>query len=166
MRWWWQAGLAAALAATPVQAKSPKVGEPAPDFAVKLVNGQRLRLADLKGQVVVLNFWATWCGPCRTELPLLDGFYKAMKPYGLRVLAITTEDSVPEFRMKTSSPPSRWEPIHGIKGPYAPIDDGVPTSFIIDRAGTLRYAKAGALTLDTLNAQLVPLLREPAPSGH
>lgn len=164
MRDWWRAGVVAALAIAPVEARTPKVGAPAPDFAVKLVSGERLRLADLKGQVVVLNFWATWCVPCRAELPLLDGYYKAMKPYGLRVLAVTTEDSVPEFRMKNLFAALTVEPIHGIKGPYAPIDDGVPTSFIIDRAGTLRYAKAGALTLDTLNAELIPLLREPAPS--
>lgn len=162
---WWQAGLVAALIVVPVQAKSPKVGEPAPDFAVKLVSGDRLRLADLKGQVVVLNFWATWCGPCRKELPLLDAFYKAMKPNGLRVLAVTTEDSVPEFRMKKLFAALTVEPIHGIKGPYGPIDDGVPTSFVIDRQGRLRYAKAGALTLDTLNGEIIPLLNEPAPSA-
>lgn len=147
------------------EAKEPKVGEPAPDFTVTLRTGEKLRLADLRGQVVVLNFWATWCVPCRTELPLLDAYYRRMKPHGLRVLAITTEGSVPAFKMKALFAAMTIEPIRGIGGPYRPIGDAVPTNFIIDRAGRVRYAKASAFTLDELNAQLVPLLREPPPTS-
>lgn len=145
-------------------AKVPKVGQPAPDFTITLRTGERLHLADLKGQVVVLNFWATWCVPCRKELPLLDSYYKAMKPHGLRVLAITTEDSLSDAQLKPLFATLTIEPIRGVKGPYQPIDDGVPTSYIIDRAGRIRYAKPGALTLDVLNQELVPLLNEPPPA--
>ena len=151
--------------ATSAQAATPKVGAPAPDFTVTLRTGEKLHLADLKGQVVVLNFWATWCVPCRTELPVLDRYYQIMRPHGMRVLAITTEDSVPAYQLKKLFAAMTIEPIRGIKGPYEPINGGVPTSFIIDRTGRLRYARAGAFTLDTLNEQLVPLLNEPAPAS-
>jgi thiol-disulfide isomerase/thioredoxin len=78
---------------------------------------------------LILNFWATWCAPCKEELPLLDTYFRIDEKAGLRVLA-------------------------------------VPTNFIIDRNGVLRYAKAGALTLDDLNTLLVPLLREPEPQKN
>jgi peroxiredoxin len=141
-------------------AKRPQVGQPAPEFTVKLLSGEQLRLSDLKGQVVLLNFWATWCVPCRTELPDLDAFYRMTKRHGLRVLAITTEGSLPLYQLRKLFAVMAIDPIRAVKGPYSPIDGAVPTSFIIDRAGHLRYAKAGAFTLESLNAEIIPLLNE------
>ena len=147
--------------ATPALAKVPKVGEPAPDFQVKLMDGTKVSLADLKGQVVVLNFWATWCGPCRKELPLLDSYYRARRANGLRVFAITTEDSLPNYALKPLFAAMAITPIKGIKGPYDDMH-AVPTNYIFDRRGIIRYAKAAAFDLDALNRELVPLLKEPA----
>ncbi len=143
--------------------KRPVVGAPAPPAQIVLIDGTKINLADLHGQVVVLNFWATWCVPCRTELPLLDTYYRIQKPSGLRVFAVATEDSVPAFRMKSLFAALAIDPARRIKGPYTPIGDAVPTNYIIDRAGTVRYAKAGALTLEALNQELVPLLNERLP---
>lgn len=157
--------LALMTAATAAQAGTPKVGEVAPNFELTLVNGQKVSLADLRGEVVVLNFWATWCVPCRAELPALDAYYKVQKSHGLRVFAITTEGSIPEKKLHDLFSAMTIEPIHKLKGPYAYIDHAVPTNFVIDRAGKVRYAKAGAFDLDRLNAILVPLLNEPAPAG-
>jgi thiol-disulfide isomerase/thioredoxin len=157
------AALVLALAA-PALAKSPHVGQPAPDFTVKLMDGTRVSLADLKGQVVVLNFWATWCGPCKRELPLLDAYYRAQKSHGLRVFAITTEGSLPIFQLKGLFAAMAITPVKGIKGPYGDLN-AVPTNYVIDRAGVVRYAKAAAFDLDDLNRELVPLLKEPAPSA-
>ncbi|EIZ79983.1 putative thiol:disulfide interchange protein [Novosphingobium sp. Rr 2-17] len=159
---------AAALTALPtatVAAKNkPVVGELAPDFELTMVDGSKVTLSQLKGQVVVLNFWATWCVPCRAELPTLDAYYDAQKQHGLKVIAITTEGSVPVGQLKKLFAAMRMPSARGIKGGYGPIGGAVPTNFVIDRAGKLRYAKAGAFDLDDLNKLLVPLLQEPAPS--
>lgn len=154
--------VAAIALATPAIAGTPKVGAPAPPIELTLVDGQKVALADLKGQVVLLNFWATWCVPCRRELPLLDAYYRKMQPHGLRVFAITTEGSVPVARMKAlfavlAIPSARR--IHGMSD----VMPAVPTNYIIDRAGTVRYARAGALELDDLNREIVPLLNEAPP---
>jgi peroxiredoxin len=151
-----------AVVAAPAQASQPRVGQPAPDFTLTLVDGRKVTLADLRGQVVILNFWATWCGPCLQELPLLDGYYEQARKYGLRVFAVATEDSVPEFQLHKLFSKLHIDPVHRIRGPYG--DSGqVPTNFVIDRAGVVRHAAAGAFTLDALNELLIPLLKEPAP---
>lgn len=155
-----------ALMVTPAtaQAARPAVGQAAPNAQFVTIRGDQFDLASLRGKVVVINFWATWCGPCREELPLLDGYFRAQKDHGLVVLAATTEDSVPEFQMRKLFAAMAITPLHRLKGPYQPLA-GVPTNYVIDRAGVVRYAEAGAFTLDGLNALLVPLLREPAPAS-
>ncbi|MGN6277796.1 MAG: TlpA family protein disulfide reductase [Sphingomonas sp.] len=145
-------------------AAQPRVGQPAPDFTLKLVDGSTVRLDQLKGQVVVLNFWATWCVPCRTELPTLDTYYALQQKAGLRVFAITTEDSLPLYQLKKLFSVMHISAAKGIKGPYD-VMGGVPTNYVIGRDGVLRYAKSGAFDLDELNTILVPLLKEPAPAS-
>lgn len=157
-------GVALGLAAIAlVGAKSdPKVGEVAPPFELTLIDGSRVSSDQLRGQVVVLNFWATWCGPCKKELPLLDAYYEVQKAHGLKVFAIATEDSVPLYQLKKLFAIMHMPSARRIKGPYQ-VMAGVPTNYVIDRAGRVRYAKANAFDLDELNSLLVPLLNEPAP---
>lgn len=156
--------LLAVAAAASMGAAKPQVGELAPPLEMTMIDGSKVTLAQLRGQVVVLNFWATWCGPCKRELPLLDAYYAVQQQHGLRVFAVTTESSVPVSQLKKLFAVLRLTPLRSIKGKYAPINNSIPTNFIFDRVGRLRFAKAGALELDDLNRELVPLLKEPAPA--
>ena len=167
MRAWVFRGLLAlsmlGAAMAPVGAAAPRVGQPAPDFQLTMVDGSHVRLSELRGQVVVLNFWATGCVPCRTELPTLDAYFRIAERHGLKVFAATTEDSVPLSRLRGVFAAMRIGAVRYLRGPYAPINGAVPTNFVIDRAGRVRYAAAGAFDLDDLNRVLIPLLNEPAP---
>jgi len=154
----------ALIAAASLGAAKPMVGEPAPPLQMTMIDGTKVTLEELRGQVVVLNFWATWCGPCKRELPLLDAYYETQRQHGLRVFAITTEGSLPVSQLKKLFAALRLTPIRSLKGKYAPINNSIPTNFIIDRAGRLRFAAAGAFDLDDLNRELVPLLRERPPA--
>jgi thiol-disulfide isomerase/thioredoxin len=157
--------LAATLASSASAARL-RVGQPAPNVELVLSNGQKLHLADLRGQVVLLNYWATWCVPCRTELPLLNGYYVAAsaRHYPLRIFAVATEDSVPKYQLKQLFSVLSISPTDRIRGgPFANVD-GLPTNYVIDKAGVLRYAKAGAFEVDDLNRILIPLLNETASS--
>jgi thiol-disulfide isomerase/thioredoxin len=136
------------------------VGKPAPDFKVITLDGKELTLADFKGQVLILNFWATWCGPCKRELPLLDAYYKAQQKFGLRVLAVTTQDSLPLSQLQPLAAVLTIPMVRRFRGPYSD-PEAVPTNYVVDRQGVLRYAKAAAFSLDDLNSLLVPLLKEP-----
>ena len=152
----------AVLMAASAAPAAVKVGERAPDFELTLIDGSKVRGSDLRGQVVVLNFWATWCGPCKIELPLLDTYYRLRKGNGLRVFAVATEDSLPVYKLKPLFAAMAIPSARRIKGSFAAMG-ALPTNYIIDRAGVVRYAKPGAFDLDDLNGLLIPLLRDPAP---
>jgi cytochrome c biogenesis protein CcmG/thiol:disulfide interchange protein DsbE len=138
---------------------APQVDQPAPDFHVTTFDGEKLSLADFKGQVLVLNFWATWCGPCKKELPLLEGYYRARQQAGLKVLAVATEDSLTPFQLKPLAKELTIQMVKRFKGDYGEIKM-LPTNFVIDRHGILRYAESGGFTLERLNEVLTPLLAE------
>jgi peroxiredoxin len=162
MRFWRSAAVVAALVLASGAQGAPKLGQSAPDFTVTTFGGHTVKLADLKGNVIILNFWATWCGPCRRELPLLETFFKAYNQYGFQVLAVATEDSVPESKLRPIAARLTIPFVKRMYGPYHALE-GVPTNYIIDRSGKVVYAKAAAFDVDTLNDILIPLLKEPVP---
>jgi len=155
---------AAAMIAVPGSAKQPTVGQHAPAVELTLMDGSRTTLAAHRGEVVVLNFWATWCVPCRKELPLLDAYYRKLRDHGLRVYAVSTEGSVPNARLKPLFAAMAIPAVRRLRGMSDDMP-AVPTNYIIDRAGMVRYAQSGSLDLDDLNREMIPLLNEPAPAG-
>ena len=159
------AACAAAWAMVGSAHAAPKVGQPAPDFTVTTFSGRQVKLSELKGDVIILNFWATWCAPCRVELPLLEAYFKTYSKYGFQVLAVATEDSVPESKLKPLAAKMAIPFVKRMSGPYQDMK-AVPTNYIIDRSGKLVYAKAGSFDLESLNAIIVPLLNEPIPGAQ
>ena len=156
--------LCAAAISASAPARTPKVGQPAPPATITTYDGEKISLADLRGQVVVLNFWATWCVPCRAELPLLDAAAAQKRDKGLRIFAVATEDSVPPASLQKFAAALSFPLVRRMRGDYGPIGGAVPTNYVIDRAGIVRYAKAGAFSIESMNATLMPLVREPPPT--
>ena len=154
--------LALFLFAAPALAREPKVGQHAPAVELTLMDGSKTTLVEHKGEVVVLNFWATWCVPCRKELPLLDAYYRKLRSRGLQVYAVATEGSLPNHKLKDLFAAMAIPSVRRLRGMSDEMP-AVPTNYIIDRAGIVRYAKTGAFDLDDLNTLLVPMLRESAP---
>ena len=138
---------------------SPMVDAPAPDFQVTTFDGRKLSLADFKGQVVVLNFWATWCGPCKRELPLLEDYHRRQHSAGLAILAVATEDSLTPFQLRPLQKLLTLQMVKRFKGNYGDIKY-LPTNFVIDRKGILRYAESGGFTREGIEEILGPLIAE------
>src|SRR5687767_15886686 len=83
--------LLALLMSVPLLAATAAPGKPAPDFTLTANNGSKVTLSKLKGQVVMINFWATWCGPCRQEMPLLEDIHKKYSKMGFTLLGVNVE---------------------------------------------------------------------------
>lgn len=148
--------------AASANARVLKVGSEAPNFSGADLDGKRVTLNDLRGNVIVLNFWATWCGPCKKELPELNTYMKAREKYGFKIVAVTTDaNRVKPTFIKQLQDLLSLPLLVKYDGPYEPINHAIPTNYVIDRHGIIRYAKAGALDLAELDNILLPLLSEP-----
>src|SRR5258708_2223417 len=108
------------LVAFQCAAASLQEGKPAPALEAKLLDGTSFSLHDAAGKVVVINFWATWCAPCRAEMPALDAFYRKHRDEGLVVLAVSMDDPESEAKvravMKAFSFPAALGPQSDFKG--------------------------------------------------
>lgn len=117
----------------------------APDFTLRSNQGENLRLEDLRGQVVMINFWATWCGPCRQEMPLLDELHAKYSPAGFTLLGINIEeDSSKADKMLEDAPvdfPILYDTENSVSKLYDV--DAMPSSLFIDREGKFRYLHKG-----------------------
>ncbi|HVM43494.1 MAG TPA: TlpA disulfide reductase family protein [Gemmatimonadales bacterium] len=136
------------------------VGSTAPSFvATDLATGRRVTLADFKGQVVLLNIWATWCEPCKVEMPSLEQLQKDMGPAGLKIVAVSIDEGGPDaVRQYARDLGLTFDILHDQSGHIQQIyqTTGVPESFIINRAGTIEKKVIGATDWDaTVNKDLV-----------
>ncbi len=159
-------GLCAAAALTPVARASNalRVGKPAPPATLVTLDGQRFSTDDMRGQVIILTFLATWCGPCREELPLLSNYQQAHAARGLAVLgfSLDTPENLAELRQMIA--PLKF-PVGLLSASSAPGYGRMwrlPVSFTIDRAGLLVddgwKARPPAWTEERLERVVTPLL--------
>lgn len=139
----------------------PRVGEPAPDFEAVFLDGKRFRLSDYRGKVVWLNFWATWCPPCRAEMPDIEAVWQSEKDKDLMLIAMNyAEDAVTVRRFVENlglTFPIGLDPTGWIATEYRLA--GVPSHFFIDREGILREIKIGALNEKLMRQKLEALRR-------
>jgi len=143
-----------------------RVGSPAPDFTLPDLDGDPLSLNMFQGDVVVINFWTTWCPPCREEMPALQEAYENYKDKGFTVLAVNwTQVDDPELVEPFVRELGLTFPIlldeHGevSEGLYNLL--GLPTSVFVDRGGNVREIFIGPLQLDSLEARIQTLIEEP-----
>jgi thiol-disulfide isomerase/thioredoxin len=157
--------LLACLAAA-AQAKGPAVGSAAPDFtAYSFLDGSKTRLSDQHGKIVILTFWATWCAPCREELPTLEGIQEHVGKDRLVVLAISYKDTEEVQRyLKKSAREAGWK-IGMLTDPNSSIAvrygvSAIPHMVVIDRSGTIVsvHEGFGDGAVDALLPQLNALL--------
>jgi cytochrome c biogenesis protein CcmG/thiol:disulfide interchange protein DsbE len=143
-------------------APSASVGAPAPDFALADLDGQPVRLADLRGRPVVVNFWASWCGPCVEEFPLLREAASRHADDGLAVIGIIYRDrseAAREFSARLGATwPSAVDPGERVADRYAIF--GPPETFFIDRDGIIAGRQIGPLSAASLDAQLAAIIDE------
>jgi cytochrome c biogenesis protein CcmG/thiol:disulfide interchange protein DsbE len=144
--------------------KRAAIGQPAPPFTVHTFDGRKASLEDLFGRVILLNFWATWCAPCRNELPLLADYARRHASDGFMFFAINALDAVTNADLKKVATVSAWPIAMRFSGAGYGDLGALPTNYVIDRAGIVRYAKTGAFEEDTLNAVVTPLLNARAPT--
>ncbi len=141
-------------------AAQPDAGHPAPDFIIHLPDGSSTSLAAYRGQPVVINFWATWCPPCREEMPELAKAYARYRDQGLVVLAINdaeAHDQVAAFMQEFGlSLPVIIDPQGEVMRAYK--TNALPSTFFIDRRGIVRVRWIGILTPDILEQHLRTIL--------
>ncbi|MDT5261902.1 MAG: cytochrome c-type biosis protein [Acidobacteriota bacterium] len=149
--------------ATDATASDSAAAEPAPDVELKATDGKPLRLSELRGQVVLLNFWATWCVPCRAEIPGLNELQRDLGGRGLHVVGVSTSDTADRVRDYQKDVRQDYTIALGDDGVASKYAVGVlPTTFIIDRAGRIRHKIIGEKTRAQFEALIRPLLEEKA----
>ncbi|MGB8260096.1 MAG: TlpA disulfide reductase family protein [Terracidiphilus sp.] len=145
----------------------PLVGKPAPAFTLEDLNGKKVSLADYRGKAVLINFWATWCAPCKVETPWIVELRNQYAAEGFEVLAISADDLDKDEPAKLAMEKKEiGRFVDQLKMPYPVLIDGesislpyggldqLPTSFFVDRKGTVVAAQVGLTAKDDLEAKV------------
>jgi cytochrome c-type biogenesis protein len=125
----------------------PEVGRPAPAYTAESLQGDTVSIASLKGKVVLLNVWATWCAPCRAEIPFLQSLYEKHAGQGFEVIGVSTDargedESIRAFASDFRMTYPIWrDPDERVQTLFLAL--GVPSSYLIDREGILRWKRLG-----------------------
>ena len=143
----------------------PQVGEPAPAFVLPDLQGRMHGLSDLRGKVVVLNYWATWCPPCIEEMPSLEKLHQALVSKGLSVVAVSVDERFSDIEKFVDRWNLSFTILHdeGMKVSRSYQTFKYPETYIIDRSGRLKSKIVGARdwVSPTVIRDLVELLNEP-----
>ena len=145
-------------------AQAAEVQGKAPDFTLKSSSGKNLKLSEHRGEVVLLNFWASWCGPCRKEMPYLEQIQEKYADYGFTVMGVNVEeDSSKAKKMLKDIPvsfPILYDTTNSVSKAYKV--SAMPTTVIIDRDGNMRYLHKGYKSGDeaTYKQWVKKLIRE------
>ncbi len=126
-------------------ASSGLEGQPAPDFSLKSSTGENLRLSEYRGDVVMINFWATWCGPCRQEMPLLDELYSRYQRVGFNLLGVNIDDDSRRAMRMIEELGVNFPVLFDARKEVSELYevDAMPATVIVDREGTVRYIHHG-----------------------
>jgi len=126
-------------------ASSGMEGQPAPDFALKSSTGKNLRLSEYRGDVVMINFWATWCGPCRQEMPLLDELYARYQRVGFNLLGVNIDDDSRRAMKMVDELGVNFPVLFDAGKEVSKLYevDAMPVTILVDREGTVRYVHHG-----------------------
>jgi thiol-disulfide isomerase/thioredoxin len=140
--WLRGSALAATLAVSSLVGASASM---APGFSLPSRAGDTVSLDKLKGQVVMINFWASWCGPCRTEMPLLDQMYKRYSPLGFTLIGVNVEPDSKDAEKLLASLPVTFPVLFDKESKISKLYDvdAMPSSVFIDRKGNVRYLHKG-----------------------
>lgn len=148
---WIVAGTVATLAAcaAPERQAAPRVGEPARAYEAVTLEGDTVSLASLRGDVVLLNLWATWCTPCREETPYLQDLYEEHRDEGFQIVgaSMDTRNQADAVRMFVEEYDVTYTILHdpAMRGMDLYQALGLPATFLIDREGTLRWLRFGPI---------------------
>lgn len=134
-----------AFSASAVTAKTTEINKPAFDFTLKSNTGKNIRLAELRGQVVMINFWASWCGPCRQEMPLLDALYKRYSPAGFTLLGVNVEPNPEDANKLLNEIPVTFPILYDTTSKVSKTYgvDAMPSTVLVDCDGNARYLHKG-----------------------
>ena len=139
-----------------------EVNFPAPQLALESINGDTQSLADYQGSIVLVNNWATWCPPCKAEMPILKQYHDAHSAEGFTVIAVEAgdaKDAVTEFADSLGLTFPIW--LDPESASISAIRNGsLPNSYVIDRTGTVRYAWTGEVTMTMLEKYITPLIAD------
>jgi cytochrome c biogenesis protein CcmG, thiol:disulfide interchange protein DsbE len=138
---------------------APEMDQPAPPLIATALDGETFDLAKLRGKVVLVNFWATWCAPCRKEMPILDAFYRRYREQGLELIGISVDFARDSAKMRKAaaavSYPTAMASDIRVNGFGPP--DGVPVTYVVDAEGVVRD-KFIATPSKLLRDVVIPLL--------
>lgn len=138
-------GLLITLFAATSLASSGMEGQEAPDFALKSSTGENLRLSEFRGDVVMINFWATWCGPCRQEMPLLDELHNRYERVGFNLLGVNIDDDSRRAMQMIDELGVDFPVLFDDRKEVSELYDveTMPVTVLVDREGTVRYVHLG-----------------------